>query len=80
MIFTMAKPCTVTAPAEAAGHRMPVWATKTEGFPFVFTRWKMVVRVDKVGEVSELYGGNLGYSNRQWTEAQLCGTSRAKPL
>jgi hypothetical protein len=32
----MAKPCTVTAPAEAAGHRMPVWATKTEGFPFVF--------------------------------------------
>jgi hypothetical protein len=34
--FTMAKPCTVTAPAEAAGHRMPVWATKIEGFPFWF--------------------------------------------
>ena len=27
-----------TAPAEAAGHRMPVWATKIEGFPFVLFR------------------------------------------
>ena len=26
-----------TAPAEAAGHRITVWATKMEGFLFVFT-------------------------------------------
>jgi hypothetical protein len=27
-----------TAPAEAAGHRITVWATKMEGFPFVLTQ------------------------------------------
>jgi hypothetical protein len=34
------KPCTVTAPARVAGHRLPVWATKIGGFSLLTLKMK----------------------------------------
>jgi hypothetical protein len=38
-----------TAPAEAAGHRLSVWAAKIEGIPFVFTGWRVSIESERSG-------------------------------